>query len=263
MDEPRNLHWYQRTVEALTLLLNGPPSPATISSPLQFHTQFGCHGYMLFITEGHTNYLRELNSSVGPVPDVFDDVILQRWTTVNELLLAHGGVHAPNVLHSQFGGLALLAVFPLLEEIARRISQAWDEDGELSIDVPKEMGLYRINSKGERTRKAFSKGDRIVDLSHKLLLMKSVLRQDFQLSIESLDRRMSRPIVEGSQPEHVTFFERMEYFRNRWAHGRKFVGSDTLPWLVTHFIALLYFRLPPIVVESSPEAEGSPDSSAP
>lgn len=261
MDEPRDLHWYQRTVEALKLLLNGPPPLATTSGPLQFHTQFGSHGYMLFVTEEHTKYLRELNSSVGPVPDVFDTVMLQRWTTVNELLLAQGGVHLPNALQSQFGGLALLAGFPLLEEIARRISQAWDEDGELSIDLPKEMGLYRINSKGERVPKVFSKGERIVDLSHKLFVMKSVLRQDFQRSIESLDRRMSRPIIEGSQPELVTLFERLEYFRNRWAHGRKFVGSDTMPWLVTHFIALLYFRLPPIVVASTPEVEGSPDSS--
>lgn len=262
MDEPRNLDGYRRTVESLKLLFNGPPSSARTSGPLEFHTQFGSYGYMLFVTEEHTNFLRDLNSSVRPVPDVFDSVMLQRWTTVNELLLARGGVDAPYVLQSQFGGLALLAVFPLLEEIARRISQAWDEDGELSINVTKEVGLYRMNSKGERVPKVFSKGERIVDLSHKLFVMKSVLGQDFQRSIESLDRRMGRPIIEGSQPENVTFFERLEYFRNRWAHGRKFVGSDTLPWLVTHFIALLYFRLPPISAASSPEAEGSPDSSA-
>jgi hypothetical protein len=100
MDEPRNLQLYQRAVEALKLLLNGPPSPATTSGPLQFHTQFGSHGYMLFVAEEHTHYLRELNTSVGPVPDVFDSVMLQRWTTVNEPPLAHEGVHAPNVLQS-------------------------------------------------------------------------------------------------------------------------------------------------------------------
>lgn len=136
MDEPRDLRWYQRTVEVLTLLLNGPSPLATTPGSLRFHTNFGSRGYTLFVTEEHTNYLRELNSWVAPVPDVFDGVMLQRWTTVNELLVAHDGVHAPNVLQSQFGGLALLAVFPLLEEIARRISQAWDEDGELSVDVP-------------------------------------------------------------------------------------------------------------------------------
>jgi len=262
IDGPRSLNWYQRTVEAMKLLLDGPTPSAAASGPLQFHTQFGSHGYVLYVTEEHSKYLGDLNSSVAPVPDVFDSVMLQRWTTINELLIVHRGVHSPNVLESQFGGLALLAVFPLLEEIARRISRAWDEDGELSVDVPKEMGLYRVNSKGTRVPRVLSKGDRIVDLSHKLFVMKSVLHQDFQRSIESLDHRMSRPMIEGTQPEHVSFFERLEYFRNRWVHGRKFEGSDTLPWLVTHFIALLYFRLHPIAAVSSPEIDACPNSSA-
>src|SRR5260370_21058932 len=144
--------------------------------------------------------------------------MIQRWRTLNSLLITY---YRPDVpvredLQGELPGLAALLSFPLLEEIARRVSNSWDENGLLNVAVPKEFGLSRIDSKGNRQAKTFKKRDRIVHLSDKLLVMKATLSEDFQQGIESLDQRLSVSNIEGVSMPHVTLFERLEDFRNMW-----------------------------------------------
>jgi hypothetical protein len=72
--------------------------------------------------------------------------------------------------------------------------------------------------------------------------MKATLSEEFQRTIESLDRRMSISRIEGVEAMPITVFERIEYLRNMWLHGRRFDGIEA--WLVTIFLAMLYFRVP-------------------
>lgn len=139
-------------------------------------------------------------------------------------------------------GVAALTGFPLLEEIARRVTGAWDEDGILSVEIPKAVGLFRVTSKGKREPKSYKACVRIVDLSHKLAVLKSNLNPNLQRTIESLDARLSQSPLEGVEYPLVSFFERLELFRNLVSHGRRFEGVEA--WLISMLIAMLYFWLP-------------------
>ncbi len=236
-----NPDWYNRTTTTLNLMLNTTPAAPGV---LQWFQQFGTHGYSFCIAEVHIEYLRDVNSAIAPESAVFNFEMIQRWRTLNSLLITYyrPDVPVPKDLQGELPGLAALLSFPLLEEIARRVSNSWDENGLLNVAVPVELGLSRIDSKGNRQAKTFKKGDKIVDLSHKLLVMKATLSEDFQQGIESLDRRLRVSNIEGVSMPHVTLFERLEYFRNMWLHGRRFIGIEA--WLVTFFLAMLHFRLP-------------------
>ena len=241
MSECRDESRYAQTVTAFNAMLS-----ANLNTPrlIEHFEQFGTHGYSLGLTEEHITFLRELNNGLVPISGAFDPEMIRRWETVNELLIES---YAPKLqiqerLRLEFSGLAALVAFPLLEEMARRISASWNEEGLLSIDLPEALGLLRTNSKGVRVSKSYKKGERLVDLAHKLLVMKSTLSNEFQQTIESLDKRMSVSRIKGLEMQQVTFFERMEYLRNMWLHGRKFEGVEA--WLVTFFLAMLYFRLP-------------------
>lgn len=222
----------------LRMLLNGG------GTPLQLMAQFGTHGYQIGVMREHLTYLKELEATVRPVSHVFWPEGISRWKTMNDILLLRyitpSGVSER--LKHEAEGVAATVGFPLLEEIARRATNAWDEDGALQIEIPKSYGLFRVTSKGKREPKAYKAGDRIVDLSHKLVVLKNVLDHNLQKSIDTLDERLSQSPLEGVDYPLVTFFERLELFRNLLSHGRRFQGVEA--WLITLFIAVLYFWLP-------------------
>ena len=234
----RDLPGFRRASDMMRMLLNGGGTPA------QLFVQFGTHGYQLGVMAEHLTYLRELEASTRPISEAFWPEGIAQWKIANDLLLLGytRGADVSERLKLSSETIAASMVFPLLEEIARRVARAWDEDGILSIDVPETMGLFRINSKGKREAKTFKAGHRIVDLAHKLFVMKSVLHPALQKTIQNLDERLSQSPIEGVDAPHVTLFERYEFLRNQLAHGRRFFGVEA--WLVTLFIAMLYFWLP-------------------
>ncbi len=239
----RDPNWYARTIELLRLALDAGPNTPNLR---EYVAKFGTHGYAFGITTDHVAYLVDLNIQLTPVPKAFGNETIRRWKTLNQLLVRAypSELVASDPLEEEFLGLAALVGFPTLEEIARLVCGAWDEEGILSIDVPKTFGLFRINSKREREPKTFKMGQRIVDLSHKLFIMKAFLPESLRQLIESLDRRMSMPLIAGIETPHVTAFERIEFLRNGWLHGRRFIGSEA--WLITFMIALLYFGPKPV-----------------
>jgi hypothetical protein len=212
-------------------------------TPLEWSVQFGTHGFPIHVTQESLDYLQELELA-PPVSEVFWPEGMSRWKTLNDVLkLRYRPLPGlPERLRFDAPGVAALIGFPLLEEISRRVSQAWDEDGVLNIDVPESMGLWRLTSEGKREPKTLKKGKRIVDLSHKLFVMKTFLDINLRQTIENLDSALSTSPIAGSEVPHVTFFERLELFRNLWSHGRRLEGNEA--WLVTLFIAMLYFWLP-------------------
>jgi hypothetical protein len=237
-DFVRDLAGFRRASDMMRMLLNGGGTPA------QLFVQFGTHGYQLGVMREHLAYLRELETSVRPISEAFWPEGVAQWKITNDLLLVgySNGANISERIKLSAETIAASMAFPLLEEIARRVARAWDEDGTLAINVPETMGLFRINSKGKREAKTFKSGHRIVDLAHKLFVMKSVLHPALQKTIENLDERLSQSPIQGLDVPHVTLFERFEFSRNQLAHGRRFFGIEA--WLVTLFIALLYFWLP-------------------
>src|SRR4028118_371298 len=220
------------------MLLNGG------GTPLQIMVQFGTHGYQAGVMREHLAYLKELEAAVQPVSNAFWPEGVCRWKTMNDILLLR--YQTPTGLSRRLKyeaeAVAALVGFPLLEEIARRVTTAWDEDGVLNREIPKTVGLFRVTSKGKREPKAYKAGDQIVDLSHKLILLKQSLDPNFQTTVDNIDARLSQSPLEGVEYPLVTFFERLEVFRNLVAHGRRFEGIEA--WLITLFVAMLYFWLP-------------------
>lgn len=222
----------------LRMLLNGG------GTPLQIMVQFGTHGYQARVMREHLSYLNELEATVRPVSNAFWPEGVCRWKTMNDILRLRYQPPAAlsRRLRYEAEAVAALVGFPLLEEIARRVTNAWDEDGVLNVDIPKTAGLFRVTSKGKREPKTYKSGDRIVDLSHKLILLKNSLDPNLQKTIENIDERLSQSPLDGVEYPLVTFFERLEMFRNLVSHGRRFEGIEA--WLITLFIAMLYFWLP-------------------
>ncbi len=245
-----------RTERAIKLLLGLAPHAG---QPLMMYSQFGFHGYTVCVFPEHVDYLRDINAVLLPDLPAFDADAISRWKLMNELLLANGfAMTQPGTenLTSQFPALAALASFPTLEEIARRISNRWDEDGKLTQSVPKSDGVFTWKADGTEEPKEYKAGHRIVAMSHKLQLMTLALDPRLQKTIAGLDGALRRPMIDGMDQPMSPLYERLQFFRDQWVHGRRFDGWEAL--LISLFLALVYFgaqHLRPHPVEPTGQSE--------
>ncbi len=218
--EARDVDGYLRAVALFRAMLDDGP----VSGVREWTQQFGTHGYSLGVTDQQIDYVREFNDASYPISTAFDPIMMRRWHTINELLW-HAYDRAttiPRRVILEFKGLASMYAFPVLEEVSRRVSGSWDEQGYLLKDPTVPLTRQR-NSKVRPV--SLHKGDRVVDLSHKLVLMKSTLTPAFRATFDSLDKRVNAPVFEGIELPFVTLFERLEILRNEWAHGARFDGG--------------------------------------
>ena len=72
--------------------------------------------------------------------------------------------------------------------------------------------------------------------------MKACLHPALRQTITNLDDRLNVSIVKGAPPPNVTLFERLAALRNGRAHGQRAQGHEA--WLLTLFIAMLYYWIP-------------------
>ncbi len=217
----------------------------------------GYHGYTISVSRSHIDYLNELNTVLAPDLPVFDSDAINRWRLINELLLAGFTSVPPDApqLSSQFPALAALAAFPTLEEVARRASNRWNEEGQLLREVPLSDGVTTWTSDGLKEPKSYKAGQRIVFLSHKLQLMDLSLDPRLRKTIASLDTFLQRPMVDGMDQPMSPLYDRLQYFRDKWVHGRRFDGWEAL--LISLLLALIYFgtlRLRHLPSESLPQS---------
>ena len=229
---------FTRTIEALKLMLGLVPEP---ERPFLFYSQFGFHGYTVSVFRTHFDFLNAISAVIAPDLPVFDANAIERWKLINELLLA-GFTPAPigtKAITSQLPALAALAAFPTLEEIARRVSNRWDEEGKLLQDVPLTDGVVTWKPDGTTENKKYEAGRLIVDLSHKLQLMDISLDPRLSRTIASLDKVLQRPMIQGLEQPMSPLYERLKFFRNQWAHGRRYAGWEAL--LISLLLALIYF----------------------
>ena len=125
------------------------------------------------------------------------------------------------------------------EEVARRLSNRWDEEGMLMREVPPSDGVSTWKSDGTEEPKTYKAGHRIVVLAHKLQLLDLSLDPRLRRTISSLDAVLRRPMIDGMSQPMSSMYERLQHFRDHWVHGRRFDGWEAL--LVSIYLALLYF----------------------
>ena len=229
---------FVQTMRALKLLFGLEAHP---TNPFMTIGQFGFHGYTISVSEAHVQYLQSLVLTLVPNLPGFDADAINRWKLVNELLIA-GFVRGPageQRLSDQFPALAALAAFPTLEEVARRLSGRWDEEGKLLREVPLSDGIYKRKQDGNEEPKTYKTGQRIVELAHKLQLLDLSLDARLRQTIASLDLLLRRPMVEGMDQPMSPLYERLQYFRDHWVHGRRFDGWEGI--LISLYLALIYF----------------------
>jgi hypothetical protein len=234
---------FHQTMVALNLLLG---LESTTEQPSVWYNQFGYHGYSINIYAWHIDYLNALNLVLQPELPVFDADAINRWKLINELLLTGfvtattAPVSGSDNLSRQFPALAALAAFPTLEEVARRISNRWDEEGLVLTDILESEGIIEWKPDGEPAKpKSYKKDHRIVVLSHKLQLMDLSLAPELRRTIASLDAVLRRPMIDGINSPMSPLYSRLQFFRDQWVHGRRFEGWEAL--LISFYLALIYF----------------------
>lgn len=222
---------------------------------LESFTKFGYHGYDITIFKDHIDFFEDLIQVLGGrYPSVIDisqlnsseikpfgGEAIRRWILLNDLIICRfrGSKDISSVLKHEMPNLACLVGFPLLEDVARFLSKAWDEDGILLTDIPISLGLYTVDSNGNAREKYYRKGQRIISFVHKLFIMKNVLPPTPQRTLDNLDKRLQKPFI-GTE-KMSPLFDRLGFHRNLWSHGRSFDGWEGI--LVSLLMCLIYFGL--------------------
>jgi hypothetical protein len=209
--------------------------------PLLWYSQFGYHGYTIQVHRSHLQYLVDLNGFLTPDPQTFDAETIERWRLVNDLLIE--GLQPSPVVKTRILGyapmLACLTVFPTIEEVARRISMRWNEEGLLERAVGPADNVSTWKPDGTSEQKVYKAGQRIVTLSHKLQLMHQALDPRLAALLSTLDHALQHPMYQGQDQAMSPMYARLQYFRDHWLHGRRFDGWEAL--FVSLLLALVYF----------------------
>lgn len=242
---------YTATVTMIRLLYGSHPTEGV--KRIEVFQQFGWLGYDVHVYDAHIDYLKWLNSNLTQIGHIFDPIIIRRWRLVNNLILSSYGDE--EWLRREGLPLAAMAGFPLFEEVARRTSGFWDEDGKLVTDPPEEVAFRTLDDDGGwRPRTGYKESKRIVELAHKLILMEWSLPEAFRNSLAKLNEIVDHPAVAGDDQPDANLYERLQYSRDVRSHGLRWEGIDA--WWITFLLALLYFRLPPYSRPGTPVLEG-------
>jgi len=229
------LAWFNRTAAEIRFLLGGAPAR---SGFVGIFIKFGLFGSQLTVDREHLKFLRDLTNFLHPEPPIFDSQVIKKWNGINHALIgAFGPLPASKAdFRDQSVAMATMAAFPLLEDVARRVTGGWTADGFLIKDIGPEFGLTR-GKPSEVRAASYRAGQRISLLEHKLRLMHIALRDDVRGTLESLSKAIAR-----SAPASLTgnsLYERLSGIRNDWLHGSRAEGWEGL--LVSLLLALIYF----------------------
>jgi hypothetical protein len=229
---------FSRTLTAIKLFLGAP----TAEAPVLSYLKGGYYGYAILVYGSHLDYLADLNATVAPSLPEFDAATIERWQLMNDLVIGglSRGFPDEDRIPRNYSALAALVAFPTLEELARRVSGRWDEDGWPTREIPGAEGIVTRAPDIPDKPEEFKVGKRrVVQLSHKLQLMHRGLDPGLVRFLDGIDRAGRRSPIQGDATVLAPLYDRLQFFRDRWVHGRKFEGFEAL--LVSHIIALLYF----------------------
>ena len=193
-DYRRDAEAYTTTVQLIRLLYGSQP-PDDLHR-IEFFQQFGWLGYDVHVFDRHIEYIEWLNTALFNIGHVFDPIVIRKWRLVNNLIVS--SYNSDGWLRSEGLPLAAMAGFPLLEEVARRTSGFWTEDGKLLNDPPEEISFRSLGDDSAwRPRTGYKESKRIVELAHKLELMQWSLPKAFRDSFSKLNEIVDHPAITG------------------------------------------------------------------
>jgi hypothetical protein len=167
---------------------------------------------------------------------VFDNFIIERWKLSNALATQNmimGGSLGPFIDCRHAEALSTLSSFPLLELIAQRWTNLWDENGKMISDFPQDRGL--VDKKGNT--KSFKAGAGISSFYEKMQILRMHLDPDARSCLDDFDSALRRPEIAGGQLAQPLFL-RLSNRRNAWAHGQSF--NDGEPYILSLLISFFY-----------------------
>jgi len=243
---------YNNTIIVLKCLM-GDLHPQH-SGPIIFKDRFD--SFHVSITDIHSDYFRKLNDTLF-IDRWLDHELLNRWKIVNQLIIDHinytfqeiatGFPHIQNrdghiLLQEKSLIIASFIAYPLLEEIACRISNAWNEEGNMTIQTWKEDNFDKPLGAIVTTGREYQIGNPISNLLHKLQIMKQFLNSEIIVHMNDLDYRLRRSPFQGD-PNDVfhPLFNNLKKNRDKLLHGRSFDGYEAV--YISLIIAMIFCKL--------------------
>jgi hypothetical protein len=216
------------------------PTPSKL---MHWESNFGGDKLSITVDQALIDYLWSFDSRTSEYSPIFDLETLKKWRSVTmfscvkySFITNPDGTSTelfPSTLidNEHFSSFAALAGFPLLENIARKISKKWDGHGRITENLSQE--LYKLS-------KIYKTGNRISSFKDKMQIMLHHLPKETQKQWAQFDNLTRRPDIAGIPHDPIpSVFERLHERRNSWAHGQEFNGEEgILISLVIRFIYL-------------------------
>jgi len=245
---------YNNTIIVLKCLMGDLHPQHSGSGPIIFKDRFD--SFHVSITDIHLDYFRTLNDTLFN-DRWLDHELLNRWKIVNQLIINHinytfqeittGFPHIQNrdghiLLQEKSLIIASFIAYPLLEEIACKISNAWNEEGNITIQTWKEDNFDKPSGAIVTTGRGYQIGNPISNLLHKLQIMKQFLNSEIIVHMNDLDYRLRRSPIEGD-PNDVfhPLFNNLKKNRDKLLHGRDFDGYEAV--YISLIIAMIFCKL--------------------
>lgn len=205
-------------------------------------TDFGQGSYVL--TEEMPEFIWRINLNHKPTALFPHSDVMRRWYLLNSLLVLRDQPPPTNVkaMYHDPGYyiadnrhlLSTVLGFALIEELSFRLSQKWDEQGVVKVDIDNP----RLKSETGRQRK-YKAGNPISSFHHKLILMEEALPPNMQAFLFDMNKGLAGwGAIKGIRQQPRDLYTRFFDQRNRLAHGARCDGWDG--WLISLLVNCIY-----------------------
>jgi hypothetical protein len=210
----------------------------------RWESNFGGPKLSITVDDELINYIWNMPSKNTVFLPIFDSATLKKWNTVAVFAcgkyvnikdingISSELVDSSLVDREHLSSIAALAGFPLLEDIARKISKKWDSNGRIIEELDK--GTYNLS----RTYKV---GQLISSFRDKMQIMLSHLPDETKTHWAQFNRLTQHPDMPGIAHDPIPpIFERLHNRRNSWAHGQEFEGEEGI--IISLIIKFIYLH---------------------
>ena len=201
------------------------------------------HGRYVF-TEEMPKFIWRINLFHKPTTLFPHNDVMRRWYLLNSLLVLEDRSPPTNVkaMYHDPGYyitehrhlLATVLGFALLEELSFRVSQKWNEQGEVRVKIDNPRLKDRVG--GHRPYEA---GKTISNFHHKLILMEEALPPNMRVLLADMNKKLEGwGLVDGVSQRPKDLYTRFHDQRNRLAHGASCYGWEG--WLISLLVNCIY-----------------------
>ncbi|WP_085341069.1 hypothetical protein [Aquidulcibacter paucihalophilus] len=202
----------------------------------RWESNFGGPRISYRLDETHLQNFARIMTAELKTNEIYSEEVIYRWRLVNALLVQRwifGGSLGPHIDSENGEALSTLAAFPLLEFIAQKWTNAWNDSGKALIEIPAEAGLLDKDGKPKSIKRKQS----VSSFSDKMQILTLNLDEDHKYALGRFDHFLRRPDIGGGQPA-PPLFQRLGHRRNAWAHGQSF--NDGEPYILSLLLGFFY-----------------------